>query len=133
MEHDPQHQWCFFEPYEVNAWRARKESAQITNQKWVADSDPMYGPTVLNTMTGIPVATKSGIEWNGLLLARAAAFSAATTHNNLFQSNPFPTQYTVPVTAVKTASKRWFFNARACAAFVQRGVPVRINQLEILP
>lgn len=123
----------FFEPYEVNAWRARKESAQITNQKWVADSDPMYGPTVLNTMTGIPVATKSGIEWNGLLLARAAAFSAATTHNNLFQSNPFPTQYTVPVTAVKTASKRWFFNARACAAFVQRGVPVRINQLEILP
>jgi hypothetical protein len=123
----------FFELYESNAWRARKEAALNANEKWVADTNATYGPPKLNAMNvGSPVTTKSGAEWNQLLLDRASTFSNDSRHNNLFQTHPFPSGYTVPVGAITSNASRWFFNSRACMAFVQRGTPVRINRVDFV-
>jgi hypothetical protein len=123
----------FFELYESNAWRARKESAWIPNNKWVADDNATYGPIKLNTMTaGANITTKSGADWNQLLLARANAFSSDSAHNNLFQTDPFPSSYTVPIQAITANTSRWFFNSRACVAFLQSGTPVRINRVNLV-
>lgn len=118
----------FFEYYETDSWRTRMESA--LNAGAVLHPEP---PVIaeLATPNHASATPKSGVMWNQLLLARAAAFSADPRHINAYQANPFPSAYTVAVTSAAGAS-RYVFNSRACQAYADRGTPVRINRISIL-
>ena len=118
----------FFEPYEVNAWRARTDSALNAGLAWNPSPAVTRETATLNYTAAVP---KSGAQWNALLLARAKAWSADPANANLFQANPFPTDYAVTIESAPN-TKRYFFNSRACKAYAERGTAVRINTLTIL-
>ena len=118
----------FFEEYESNAWNVSKQSA------WNAGAAINPQPAVKTetaTANGASATAKSSAGWNSLLLARAKAFSELPAHNNLFERNPFATEYAVDI-ASAPATQRHFFNARACQAYRERGVPVRVNTVSVL-
>jgi hypothetical protein len=117
----------FYEIYEKNAWIARKQSA--LNPGGVLDPNPAVKKETA-TLNFASASAKSGAQWNALLLARAKVFSANPAHNNLYQADPFPTEYTVTIASAPGTTRR-FFNARACRAFVEMGTPVRINSVTI--
>ena len=117
----------FFEAYESNAWRMRKQSA------WNAGSVLNPQPAVKTetaTANAAAATAKSSAGWNSLLLTRAKVFSDDPRRNNLFERNPFPTEYSVNIASAR-GKQRHFFNARACAAYRDRGVPVRVNTLTV--
>ena len=118
----------FMELYESDAWLARKQSA--LNAGSVLNPAPAV-MTELATLNHAAASAKSGVDWNTLLRARAAAFSADARHDNLYQSNPFPSAYAVNVESAP-GSVRYLFNARACQAYYDRGVPLRVNRISIL-
>ena len=118
----------FFEPYETDAWRARKQSA--LNPGGVFSISPSV-KTETATSNYASATAKSGATWNNLLLARAKAFSADPNRNNLYQVNPFASEYSVPIVSA-SASTRYFFNSRACNAYIANGTPVRINAISVL-
>lgn len=117
----------FYEHYEKNAWVARKQSA--LNAGAVLDPNP---PVKKETATAnfASASAKSGAQWNAVLLARAKVFSANPAHNNLYQVDPFPADYSVTIASAPGTTRR-FFNSRACKSFVETGTPVRINTLTI--
>lgn len=118
----------FYEYYERDNWLARKQSAH--NAGAVLNTSP-----AVRSQSGTPNASsataKSAQAWNQLLLARAAAFSADVRHQNLYQTDPFPSSYSLTVAAAPLGT-RYFFNPRACGAFLERGVPVRVNRVELV-
>ena len=117
----------FFEAYESNAWRMRKQSA------WNAGSVLNPQPAVKTetaTTNAVAATAKSSAGWNNLLLTRAKVFSDDPRRNNLFERNPFPTEYSVNIASAR-GKQRYFFNARACSAYRDRGVPVRVNTLTV--
>ncbi len=118
----------FYEYYEYNNWLARKQSA--SNAGAVLDPAP---PVRDQTATANRTAAtpKSGEAWNALLRGRAAAFSADPRHANVYQSDPFPTSYAVSVGS-SPGTVRYLFNSRACKAWAERGVPVRLNRVTIV-
>lgn len=118
----------FFEYYESNAWIMVKQAA--TNPGKVLDP---LAPVRAETATrNHDLATaKSAEQWNAVLLARAKLFSDQTAHQNPYQNNPFPTEYSVPIVSAP-GSRRHFFNSRACQAYAASGTPVRVNTLTIL-
>ena len=118
----------FYEYYETDNWTARKKSA--------FNRDGAYEPAPAvrlqaSTANSNLAAPKSGASWNALLRARAAAFSADSRHANPYQGDPFPSSYSVNV-ASAPGSTRYLFNSRACSAYVERGVPVRVSRITIL-
>lgn len=117
----------FYEHYESNAWIAARQSAANPGQ--VLDPQP---PVITETATlnHDRATAKSAAQWNAVLLARAKLFSDNPSHRNAYQANPFPTQYTVSL-APLPGGPRYFFNSRACQAYVQSGTAVRINTLTI--
>lgn len=118
----------FFEFYEQDAWIARKQAAW--NVGGVLNPAPAVQKETA-TVNHAAATAKSTAAWNALLLARAAAFSADAAHANPYQANPYPSSYRVAVSSSQPL-QRWFFNARACSAWAERGVPVRINQLSVV-
>lgn len=118
----------FYEYYEADNWVARKQAASNPGNAY--DAAPPVRDQVATTNHAAATA-KSGVAWNTLLRARAAAFSADPRHLNPYQADPFPTTYTVNV-ASAPGSVRYLFNSRACTAWAERGVPVRLNRVTIL-
>lgn len=118
----------FFEHYEKNAWIARKQSALNANS--VLDPNPPVRNEAATANHAFATA-KSGAQWNALLLARAKVFSADPNRNNLYQADPYPSDYSVTVVSAPGTVRR-FFNSRACKAFMESGTPVRINSVSIL-
>lgn len=118
----------FYEHYEKNSWIARKQSAN--NPGGVLEPNP---PVKIETATANygAATTKTGAQWNTLLLARARAFSANPSHSNLYQADPYPSDYAVTITSAPGTVRR-FFNSRACKAFMDTGTPVRINSITVL-
>ena len=119
----------FFEPYEFGAWRMRKESAR--NAGGVLNATPAVKVETA-TLNFSAATAKSGAMWNAVLLARAKTLSADPANNNLFQANPYPSEYSVAISATST-SERYFFNSRACKAFRASATPVSINTVSIVP
>lgn len=117
----------FFEPYEVNAWRARTDSALNAGLAWSPSPAVTRETATVNYTAAVP---KSGAQWNALLLARAKALAADPANANSFQANPFPSDYVVTIESAPN-TKRYFFNSRACIAYAARGTPVRVNTLTI--
>jgi hypothetical protein len=107
---------------------ARKQAASNPGNAY--DAAPPVRDQVA-TANHAAATAKSGVAWNTLLRARAAAFSADPRHLNPYQADPFPTTYTVNV-ASAPGSVRYLFNSRACAAWAERGVPVRLNRVTIV-
>ncbi len=118
----------FFEPYESGAWNARKQSA--LNAGGVLNLNPSV-KSESGTLNAASATAKSAATWNALLLARARTFSADPNRNNLYQRDPFPSDYAVTLTSAP-GTTRYFFNARACKAYTASGTPVRINTVTLL-
>ncbi len=118
----------FFEPYESGSWSARKQSA--LNAGGVLNLNPSV-KSESGTLNGSSATAKSAAAWNALLLARAKTFSADPNRNNLYQRDPYPSDYAVTL-ASAPATTRYFFNARACKAYTASGTPVRINAVTVL-
>lgn len=118
----------FFEYYESDAWVTRKQAAHNAGLAF-NPAPPVQRDA--GTVGAASATAKSGVQWNNLLLARAAAFSADARHANPYQANPYPSSYTVTVSSEPGAT-RYLFNSRACKAWAERGVPVRINRATIL-
>lgn len=116
-----------FEAYEKTMWLAAKQSA--LNPAGVWDAQPAVKNEIA-TQNGAAASAKSGAQWNALLLARAKIFSANPNHQNLFQADPLPTEYALKI-ASDPGRTRYFFNSRACTAFMKSGVPVSIGSLTI--
>jgi hypothetical protein len=117
----------FFEYYESDNWVTRKQAA--LNPGNVFDPEPPVRDQAATANRSAATA-KTGVAWNSLLRARAAAFSADPRRQNPFQADPFPTRYVVNV-ASAPGSVRYLFNSRACTAWAERGVPVRVNRVTI--
>jgi hypothetical protein len=118
----------FYEYYEANNWLSRKQSAANAGAV-LNPAPPVRTETaVVNHGAATP---RSGEAWNALLHARAAAFSADPRHANVYQSDPFPRSYAVSVSSAP-GSVRYLFNSRACKAWAERGVPVRLNRVTIV-
>jgi hypothetical protein len=117
----------FFELYEQDAWVTRKQAA--LNAGGVLDpAPPLRGET--NTPNAALAAARTLADWNAHLRARSAAFSADARHANVYQADPLPASFTVPVASAPGTS-RWVFNARACKAWAERGVPVKLSRIVI--
>jgi hypothetical protein len=117
----------FFEQYESNAWNVRKQSAW--NAGGVMNPQPAV-KTETATINSASATAKSSAGWNALLLSRAKVFSDLPAHANLYERNPFPSEYAVNIVSAP-GSQRHFFNARACQAYRDRGVAVRVNTLTV--
>lgn len=118
----------FFEYYESDVWVTRKQAAKNAGMAFNPAPAVQRDPGTAGASAATP---KSGVQWNNLLLARAAAFSADPRHANTYQANPYPSSYTVAVSS-EPGANRYVFNSRACRAWAERGVPVRINRITIL-
>ncbi|MFO1330732.1 MAG: hypothetical protein U1F56_25550 [Rubrivivax sp.] len=117
----------FFEFYEQDAWLSRKQAA--LHAGGVLDpAPPLRNDSA--TPNHALAAARTLADWNTLLRARATAFSADARHANAYQAEPLPASFTVPVVSAR-GSSRWVFNARACRAWAERGVPVRLNRIDI--
>lgn len=118
----------FYEYYELDNWSSRKQAASNAGLAYNA-APPVRNEAVVPNHAA--ATAKSGEAWNALLRARAAAFSADPRHANVYQSDPFPTTYAASV-ASSPGTVRYLFNSRACKAWAERGVPVRLNRVTIV-
>jgi len=85
-------------------------------------------------------STTSSPFSSGSELANLATLPAASgvaegsrvdpNHANLYQANPFPTSYSLPIVSAP-GTHRYFFNSRACQAYHAAGTPVVINSVNI--